>query len=134
MNRDIASDLTPVVALSATVSTDTDTNGAGIDTSHYDSGVMFYLDVYPYVAGTFAVKLQDSPDNSVWTDVPTDKLILPTGSLPSISAQIAELDEIPSVGAFSTQKWVRMVVTSTSASGSNILRGIVIKKPENRPV
>jgi hypothetical protein len=133
MNRDIVSDLTAVVALSATVSTDTVTNGVSIDIANFDSGVLFYLDVFPHVAGTFAVKLQDSPDNSVWTDIPADKLILPTGSLPSISGEILELGVIPSAGAFSNEKWIRMIVTSTGTSGSNVLRGFAIKKPETSP-
>ncbi len=130
--RDIASDLGVQVAMHANISTDTATNGFAIDTAHFDSGIMFFFDISLYSAGTFVLSLEDSPDNSVWTAVPVAKLILPDGAV-SLTAEPSAGDELGRIGAFSTDRYVRIVVTSTLSAVATVV-GYAVKKGEVRPV
>lgn len=131
--RDIASDLGVTIAMVATITTDTVTNGSAIDTAHFDSGVMFFIDASAWTDGTYALSLEDSPDNSVWTAVPAAKLILPGGAV-SISAATSAGDDLGRIGAFSTNQYVRIVVTSTGTTSGATIVGYAIKKGELRPV
>lgn len=130
--RDIASDLGAQVAMHAIIASDTATNGFAVDTAHFDSGIMFFIDISLYSAGTFALSLEDSPTNSVWTAVPAAKLILPDGAV-SLTAQPSAGDELGRIGAFSTDRYVRVVVTSTLSADATVV-GYAIKKGELRPV
>jgi hypothetical protein len=131
MNRDITSNLGAPVALNALIVTNDVTNGSSIDTAHYDGGIMFVCSAPDLTDGSYAIKFQDSPDNSVWTDVPADKLI---GSLPTITTQTVALDNAPRVGIFSNDQWVRAVVTSTSVATGARITIYAIEKSELRPV
>lgn len=132
MVRDIASDLGVQVAMHAIIATDTATNGYAVDTAHYDSGVMFFIDISLYALGTVALSLEDSPTNSVWTAVPAAKLILPDGAV-SYTAATSAGDELKRIGAFSTDRYVRVVATSTASADFTIV-GYAVKKGELRPV
>ena len=131
MNRDIASDLLVVKAFDSNFTVNETKVGAGIDTAHYDGGIMFVCAAPDLTDGSYAIKFQDSPDNSVWTDVPADKLI---GSLPTIITQTEALDNAPRVGIFSNNQWVRAVVTSTSVTTGARITIYAIEKGELRPI
>jgi hypothetical protein len=131
MNRDIASDLLIVKAFDSNFTINETKLGSGIDTANYDDGVMLVCIVYGYVDGDYAITLQDSPDNSVFTDVPADKLI---GSNPTLSAETAEGAVASKIGAFSTDRWLRVSITSTSVSTGASIKVYAVKNAENRPI
>jgi len=131
--RDIASDLSPWLALKATISTDTATNGSTFDMSDYDDGYMFFIKCTSRTDGTYALSLEDSPDNSTWTAVPTTKLINPDGDAPAILAATAAGEQLKRLGAFSTDRYVRAVVTSTLVTTWAAIEVYLVKKPELKP-
>lgn len=133
--RDIASDLSPWLALKATISSDTTTAGTAFDMSNYDPGYMFFIKATAYTDGTYTLNLQDSPDNSVWTAVATVKLILPEdGSAPALTEVTAAGDQLQRIGAFSTNRYVRASVVSTSTTSGASIEVYMAKKGELKPV
>lgn len=132
MLRDIASDLGVQIAANAVITSDTVTNGAAIDTAHYDSGVMLFIDAAAYTTGTFTLTLEDSPDNSVWTAVPDEKLIKPEGDV-VITAATSPQDYLKRIGAFSTDQWLRAVITSADTADATIV-AYAVKMGELLPV
>ena len=131
--RDIASDMIPQEIFAAIISSDTTTNGFTIDTANFDGGIMLFLLMTEYTDGDYQIVLQDSPDDSVWTNIPTNKLILPDGAI-TLSAIAAAGDEIKRLGAFSTERYVRMTVVSTSTTTGAEMVGFCVKKSEERPL
>ena len=131
--RDIASDLVPeAVMVKVAITTNTTTNSSAVDTAHFDSGIMFFTYLSSYdTAAVLAVSLEDSPDNSVWTAVPASKLILPDGAV--VANIYADGSEAARLGAFSTNRYVRMVITSTGVVGTNSVDALCVKLPEPRP-
>lgn len=130
--RDIASDLGVQIAMTAVISSDTVTNGATLDTAHYDSGYMFFIDVPVYTLGDFTLTLEDSPDTSTWTAVPVKKLITPDGDV-VIDAATSPADYLKRIGAFSTKRYVRAVVTSANSADGTIV-AYAVKMGELLPV
>jgi hypothetical protein len=98
------------------VSGSTTTAGAIIDTAGYSKGVYFGLQVNAWTDGTYTLKLEHG-DNASLTDaavVPTANLVY--GTLPAISAAIAEGGAYVREGVFGTKRYVRASVVSTSVS------------------
>lgn len=118
--RDNRSDQVVNLLHNATIATDTDTNSTSIDTADFDFGVFFTVAATAYTDGTYAISLEDSPDNSVFTAVSSDKLI---GSITALAAATsASGGDMGRLGCFSTEQFVRVVITSTSTtSGADIL-------------
>ena len=132
--RDIASDLGPYLAQKATISSDTTTAGTAFDMANYDPGYMFFIKATAYTDGTYTLNLQDSPDNSVWTAVPAKKLILPEGAAPALTEVTAAGDQLQRIGAFSTDRYVRASVVSTSTTSGAAIEVYMVKKGELKPV
>lgn len=105
-----------------------------IDTSDFDGGYMFTMSSENYADGTFILTLQDSPDNSVWTDVPAEKLNDPGGvgsiTVSSLSGPGTLLGRI---GAFSTNRYVRGKFVSSSVTTGADITILVYKVPEQTP-
>jgi len=102
----------------AVIATDTDTNTTGFDVSSYNAA-LFVLTVGTYTDGDFTMKLQDSPDNSVWTDVVAGYTI-------NVDNETAVTDVLAAAGTkklgyYGVQKFVRAVVTSaTTTTGATV--------------
>ena len=131
--RDIASDLGVTLAMLAVISSDTDTFGDGIDTAHFDSGVMFFIDLPVYSAGDAAFTLQESDAvGSGYTDIDSTKLITPNGAV-SYIAQPSVGDDLGRIGCFSNKRYVRVKLTSTNSADYTV-SAYAVKKGELRPV
>lgn len=132
--RDIANDLEVELLMSAVITTDTTTFSPSTDVAHFDAGFVVSPATFVYADGTYVVTLQDSPDDSVWTDVPTAKLIDPggAGSI-TISAQTSAGDLLGRLGAFSTNQFIRLKVVSTSTTSGSDIIAVIVKAPEQTP-
>lgn len=132
--RDIASDLNVVVAHSAVIDTDTDTFSNDVNIADYDDGFMFFMAIPAWTDGTYVLTLQDSPDNSVWTDVPAEKLIDPAGNGSiTLSAATSADDVLERIGAFSVNKHMRAKIVSTVTTDGATVTVYAVRKAELRP-
>lgn len=121
--KDIRSDLLPKLAMNADITSDTDTIGAAIDTAKHELGIVFTFAAATYTDGIFTPAIEESDDVgfSSPSDVDAERLI-GTIANATISGAQSEGDEIPSLGAFSTKRFLRVKQVSTSVtSGARIL-------------
>lgn len=135
-SKDLYTLTAPLVGLEIqTISTDTTTNGATIDTQFYE-GVLFTLMSGAYTDGTFTPQLQDSPDGSTWTDVVDQN---GSGSVTGIyyaignysvnlvseggypSAQITGAYQATQLGYVGKQQYVRLQIISTDVTDGAVL-------------
>ena len=131
---DLAHELEVEVVFATAIASDTDTFTPSVDMAHFDSGYLFTAAAYDYTDGTYVLTLQDSPDDSVWTDVPAEKLDDPAGagSL-TLSAATVAADLLGRIGAFSTDRYLRAKIVSTvTTTGATVIVN-AIKKPEETP-
>lgn len=98
----------------AAITTDTTTNSDGVDTADFEGGIMFALTINAYTDGTYVMTLQDSPDDSVWTALDSDKVIGPAVSLAAATSASGGLAS--TLGAFSHERYVRASIVSTSTT------------------
>ena len=104
------------------------------DVSNFDAGFMFTADAPAYTDGNFVFSIQDSPDDSVWTDVPAEKLNDPSGiGVMTIAGAISDGDLLPRIGAFSTNQFVRLKVVATSVTLGANMSVLISKQPEIKP-
>lgn len=80
-------------------------NGTGVDVTAYDGEAVFVLDsaLGTGTSPTLDVKLQDSPDNSIWTDIP--------GATFAQVTDAAAAQEKIKANITGASKWVRAVAT-----------------------
>lgn len=94
--------------------------GTSIDGAHYANGITFFFNISSATdpADTVSfVKFQDSPDDSVWTDVDVSQYIGDITTLENLTAaDFADGSIIPSIGVFGTEHYVRAVL---EADGGN---------------
>lgn len=113
---DIRSDIKQDVLLNATIATDTDTNTASLDIQGYENGHMFTLLLADFTDGTYHIsKLQESDDDSTWTDVASDEYIgvVPTTDLTAVTGE----DSLYTIAVRQPMKrYLRAVVTSTGTT------------------
>lgn len=99
----------------------TTTAGAIIDTLAYSKSVYFGMQVNDWTDGTYTLKLEHG-DNAALSDaedVPTASLVY--GTLPALSAAVAEGGAYTREGVFGTKRYVRASVVSTSvATGATV--------------
>lgn len=133
--RDNTSNNEVEIAFSASITTDTTTNSLGIDMSDFDGGIMYTATATGYTDGTYVITFEESVDNSAWTDVPVEKLIDPVGN-GNITLAAAESagDLMARMGLFSTKRYLRMKIISTSVTTGAFISAYVVKKAENVPV
>ena len=118
--KDTFHDLDLAIALAGqTISSNTDTEGASIDTSENES-VTFVMSVGPYNDGTYELTIQEADDDGTGnpdTFADADAAdILGDDATPSLDAA-----GFLKVGYRGAKKWVRVVVTSTSTtSGASV--------------
>jgi hypothetical protein len=124
-----------VRALNATaVATNTATNGAAVDLDQsgadYRVATAVVL-VGAYTDGTYAPKVQESPDGTTaWTDVPADRI--QGGANLTAANTHTEIGVVPDPG---NKRFLRVVVTSTVVTtGANIAALFLLGSPSSRPV
>lgn len=115
------------------ISSDTTTPGAIIDTADYDGGLYFGMFCYDYTDGTYTMKIEDGDDAALAdaADVATAQLVY--GTLPAISAALAEGGVIAKEGVHSTKRYVRVSIVSTSTTTGASLAVVAIKDAEVLP-
>ena len=95
----------PATALAASVV------GNSIDTKDYRS-LTAPLDLVISAGSLDSVKFQESPDNSVWADVPDAETLYYPGSFPVVA------DALIHVGSVAKERYVRVVLTCTGPTGT----------------
>jgi hypothetical protein len=115
------------------ISSDTTTAGAIFDTADYDGGIYFALLVDTYTDGTYTLKIEHG-DNSALSDAAdVDSAMLVYGTLPALSAALAEGDMMPREGIHSTKRYVRASIVSTSVTTGASAAVMIIKDAEFAP-
>lgn len=124
-----------VKALAATtISTDTATSGAAVDTALYANNfrdVAFIVSSHALTDGAFVVAVEESDaTDSGWGAVESSRVL---GPLPSFTA--SEDDVVKSLGVRPTKRYVRVVVTSASTDAGGTLSAVaVLGNGGNNPV
>lgn len=100
-------------------------NGTGVDLSNFDSNMVVFQ-VGTIADGTHTPKIQESDDNSTFTDVAAEDLI---GTLSDLASNTNQR-----IGYVGIKRYVRAVVTVSGATsggvyGATVVRGHARKKP-----
>jgi len=132
--KDLTNNIEIRLAFNELITTNTTTFSTGIDISDFDGGFSFIGFGQAHMDGTYTVTLQDSPDNSVWTDIPSEKLNDPsgTGEIVIDSTQVF-FDGLSRLGAFSTDAFVRAKIVSTGVSTGSDTTLYLLRVPEIMP-
>lgn len=125
--RDNTSTQSVNLLFNAAIATDTDTNTFSIDTADHDFGVMFTMAVTDYTLGDITLALEESVDNSVWVDVPAEKLITTSAGV-AIGAETDATagDAMVRLGVFSNERFVRGVITSDNSADLTVIVAAVM--------
>lgn len=128
--RDLGALITAVKNIVVGAKTNGTVNGATFDTAPYD-GATAIVHVEAWTDGTHTPKFQDSPDNSVWTDVAAANLI---GAFTAVTTNggVGTKQKVTYVGA---QRYLRVVLTTSGATtgailGADIIGGFGRKLPQ----
>lgn len=129
MEFDLYSNIETRNALTRTVSTSVQVlNGVTVDTKGYES-VVFSLNTETVAAGGAATaKIQESDDDSVWTDVSTDE------TLGSITIDDTDDAKWFRIGSISKKRYQRLVVTTTNAASTIVQATAILGNPKVGPV
>lgn len=114
MNTERFSESKPVAAIDAGTALAATVTGNSIDTQEYRS-LTLALDIAISAGSVDSIKFQESSDNGVadaWADVPASEDLFYPGSFP-ISA-----DALIHVGSIAKERYVRIVVTCTTPTGT----------------
>jgi hypothetical protein len=132
--QDIRSDLKQTLAFLGIINSDTTTEGAILDTADWDLGVMFAVACTVYSAGTFNFVIEEGDDAALGdaSDVTAAQLIGTLAALETTAAT-AEGATLLTVGVFSTKRYLRINVVSTSSGDATII-AVATKKGEDKPV
>lgn len=126
MNADLYNNLNSAVSVNFVGRTST-VNGSGVDLQGYD-GALLVVQVGAWAGnqGTWAIKLQDSPDNSTFTDVAAGQLV---GSNITLSGQINRVaGEQGYVGpATAGARYLRAVGTLTGGGSSCVWGATIVR-------
>ena len=130
-NRDLTTNIVSKVAQFATISTNTTTNGTGVDTARGVMGVSFIASILTFSAGSFNIVLEDSDDNITFGAIGASQLI---GSPATMTAgDVLGTGTLKKIGAFGTKRYVRPTIVSTGASGSNIMVVVAQQEMDIKP-
>ncbi len=108
----------------------------GFDVSDADGGFMcLFLITSTLVGGmNVTITLQESPDDTNWTDIPDEKLISTGGdNTIFITSLLLAGDPISAFGAFSTEKFIRALIVVANFGADTPLNIVVLKNPELTP-
>lgn len=98
-------------------------NGTGVDLQASGGGAVVELIPGAWTDGTHAFKLQDSADNSTFTDVAASEV---DGSFTSITAATTTVQRVAYLGS---KRYIRVVATVTGATTGAIYGAIVSRSP-----
>ena len=118
------------------ISSNTNTDGPAFDTADHEMGITFFMMILAYTDGDYELVLQDSADGSTdWQDIAdAEKLPTPGTAAITLGALTADGAVAAKQGCWSTRRYVRARVTSTSVTtGASVLTG-VIKHGEYLPL
>lgn len=117
---------------SATINTDTATNGVIIDTADFDMGIKFAFDVSAYTDGSYAISYEEGDDSGLSdaAAVPADKVI---GAAVTLTAATAAGAVFTGNGVFSTKRYVRAVITSTATTTGATMSAVAVQAGEYNP-
>lgn len=111
-------------ALRAMNYTDVTTTQAGTTIDLKDRrGALFILDSHTLASGTFTFKLQESDDNSTWSDVDASYVDAATNSIAFADTEDNTTKQISYHGL---ERYVRCFCTATSPSSTNFLSATVV--------
>lgn len=97
-------------------------NGTAVDTAEGES-VLFLFEFGTITDGTHTPKLQDSPDNSTWTDVAAAGLLDNNMAAVNSSGGGSTVQKVGYIGA---QRYVRPVLTVASATTGGLSSCIAV--------
>lgn len=105
------------------------TNGAAVDLMSVNNGsnaLLFAIEAGVITDGTFTFKLQDSPDNSTWTDVPAAYVQTASPSWTSATAigATAKIGYLGNTGG--ANRYVRLVVLGSGYTTGGFITAIAI--------
>lgn len=104
------------------------TNGSSVDTSGYDSATAVVVQG-TWTDGTHTPKLQDSPDNSAWTDVAASALIGAFTAITSAGTMVSQ-----KVGYVGVNRYLRVVLTcSGTTTGATLAIPIILGRAKKLP-
>lgn len=133
----IKEECTKQVVLSAfenqTISSNTTTTGAIIDTAGYDNGVYFAIGCNAYTDGTYTMTIQEGDDSGLSdaSTVTTSQLVY--GAYPALKAAIAEGSACAKEAVFSTKRYLRMSIVSTGVTTGADVFGVAVMNAEIAP-
>lgn len=128
MNRDLTNNIDTAASLPPAVYTAT-TTGAGVDLQGCDSAAVV-VHTGAYTDGSHVVTLEESDDNSVFTDVADADI---EGTEPTIDAA-GDANGTFQFGYTGTSRYVRVITTASgttsgAAYGASVVKGDLSAKP-----
>lgn len=97
----------------ASISSDTTTNVTGIDVSG-KAAVVIDLFTGAYTDGTYTPNVQESDDNSTFTDVPSTHVV-------GAETALGAANTVVSIGVQTAKKYVRVQIVSASTSSGAVV-------------
>ena len=133
--NDIRSNVETQLAQLDIITTNTTTDGASIDTSDFDGGLMFEIMSPLYTDGTYTLLLEESTtgDFSGEETAIADANLIGTEAGAALSAVTAEGGVLNSIGVFGNEKFVRSTIVSAGTSSGATLVVLVTQVPEIKP-
>ena len=130
--RDIVTTLNVIRSGQHAIASNTTTNGNSADTKDFDNGLMLVAYSNIYTDGTYVVTFMDSPDNSVFTDVPAANYC---GGITSISIAAINTAGVNcgKLGVFGTARYVRPKIVSTGVTTGATLQLVLTQAAEIAP-
>lgn len=116
-----------------TIGSDTTTVGAIFDTRNFDLGIYFALQVTNRTDGTFTLLLEDGDDAALADAAAVPAANLVYGTLPALSADVAEGAMLPREGVHSTKRYIRASIVSTVVTTGADAQVLIIKDAEMMP-
>ncbi len=133
--NDIRSSFKAIVCNRVNIVSDGTVSGVVIDTAGFGLGIMFTSVMAPLTDGFHVVSLFEDDDIGFGspTLVPDENLI---GDPPNFIGATFEGEVLRTFGAFSTKRFLRVTVTSSSITvpGRNDIAITAIQESENQPV
>lgn len=121
--RDLYNHLSPTPSIAPGAKTAT-ANGTGVDLREHSSAIVL-LQVGAWTDGTHTLKIQESDDNTTYTDVAAADL---QGSFTAISGA-GQANAVQKVGYIGSKRYIRAVTTVAGATtgavyGASVVRGL----------
>jgi hypothetical protein len=116
--KDNKSNTNPILAVRDTIAADGVSYTYGVDTADYDNGITYVPTIATPLTATTTVtitNIQDSPNDTDWTNVPSNQIIGDLSTALYASTSLPSLGEIiSSFGLIGTNRYVRLELTTTN--------------------